>query len=610
MFGRFHSFYLAAVFAAAACSSYSQVVTVKTGAGIGGTLSGPIIFEENGTFAITNTLILAPGANVTIRPGARLLFNSGADLIVNGGAQLSAYGTPDSRVLFSRAGSTGSWGRVIVMGEAAISYAHFEFNAPNSDNPAIQVDSGTVTLDRLTFAETTSPYLHLDGASFSVSDCVFPNATDTFELVHGAGGIKTGGRGIIRRCYFGKPIGYNDAIDFTGGNRPGPIIQLINNVFMGGDDDLVDLDGTDAWIEGNIFLHAHKNGGNPETASGVSGGSNGGATSEITIIGNIFFDCDQAVTAKQGNFYTLLNNTIVHINKTGGTDTEAAVIQAGESGSTPAAGMYLEGNIIFDAPRLTRTYDPALSLVTFTNNILPVAWNGPGGGNLVADPAFDYVPNVSETQFSSWAEAQVIWSWLNLEAESPAMGKGAPASGVFLFGAPSGLSADTTARITVGINRTGNGILRPGWPEGSGITAYKWRLDSIVWSDEVAIETPIVLSGLALGPHRLEVMGKNDAGFFQEDWVLGADPTGFQSAEWIVVELLKISSVELNGGEIQMWFLAQASATYTVEMKTNLNDAGWTEVGEVTPQSSGHFLFKAAFSGPTSGFYRVVRNTK
>ncbi len=72
-------------------------------------------------------------------------------------------------------------------------------------------------------------------------------------MVHGTGGIKAGGHGIVRDCFFGTTIGYSDVMDFTGGNRPGqPIIQFHNNVFVGSSDDILDLDGTDAWIEGNI----------------------------------------------------------------------------------------------------------------------------------------------------------------------------------------------------------------------------------------------------------------------------------------------------------------------------------------------------------------------
>ena len=38
----------------------------------------------------------------------------------------------------------------------------------------------------------------------------------------------------------------------------------------GGDDDGFDLDGTDAWVEGNIFPHLHKYGGTPD---GIDPGS-------------------------------------------------------------------------------------------------------------------------------------------------------------------------------------------------------------------------------------------------------------------------------------------------------------------------------------------------
>jgi hypothetical protein len=84
----------------------------------------------------------------------------------------------------------------------------------------------------------------------------------------------------VRECFFGSSSGYNDIMDFTGGNRDlnQPIIQYYNNVFVGASDDMLDLDGTDAWIEGNIFLHAHKNGA-PDSSSAISGGGDSGNTS-------------------------------------------------------------------------------------------------------------------------------------------------------------------------------------------------------------------------------------------------------------------------------------------------------------------------------------------
>ena len=64
-----------------------------------------------------------------------------------------------------------------------------------------------------------------------------------------------------------------------------------------------------------------------------------------------------------------------------------------------AKGFYLEGNIIVDAEQLVRNYDAKQTTVTFNNNILPMTWSGPGGGNAVLDPMLKHIPDVSETNF-------------------------------------------------------------------------------------------------------------------------------------------------------------------------------------------------------------------
>src|SRR6185503_18988259 len=133
------------------------------------------------------------------------------------------------------------------------------------------------------------------------------------------------------------------------------------NVFSGSQDDGVDLDGTDGWVEGNIFLHVHRNGDTPDSSAAVSGGNSSGQTSEVTIVGNIFFDCDNAATAKQGNFFTLVNNTMVHITKTGGIDGASGAVTVRDttpSLTTFARGLYLEANIIWEIEQLVRNYDP------------------------------------------------------------------------------------------------------------------------------------------------------------------------------------------------------------------------------------------------------------
>ncbi|MCX5644427.1 MAG: lamin tail domain-containing protein [Phycisphaerae bacterium] len=306
----------------------------------------------------------------------------------------------------------------------------------------------------------------------------------------------------------------------------------------------MDLDGTDAWIEGNIFLHCHRNGA-PDTAAAISGGGGGGRTSEITILGNLFFDNDNVATAKQGNFYTFINNTIVHTTKKGGVDSASGVVAIRDmipTVTTFAKGAYLEGNIIVDAEQLVRNYDAKQTIVTLNNNILPMPWDGPGSGNVVLNPILKHIPQVSETNFANWDQAQVMRDWFSLQPGSPAWGTGPNGTdkggviplGVSISGEPRDLTSRTTATLVVGVNCTGGGIPTAGFPLGSGFTHYRWRLDGATWSAETPIATPIKLTGLAAGSHHVEVIGKNDAGEYQNDPALGADAVVTVSRTWTV----------------------------------------------------------------------------
>ncbi len=523
-------------------------VDVWSASSPGRSLSGTLTTDQTwtaaeGPYRLTGTLTIPAGVTLTIAPGTSVALAGGANLVVADGGRLLAEGTAEAPIYFTRPpGSTAAWGGVVINGsvgspESRLVHAHFEGNG----NTAVHAVGGTVFLDHVTFGTTDRQYLSLDGASFVVQHCEFPSATAAFELVHGTGGIKAGGRGLFHRNFFGRTQGYNDVVDFTGGNRPDqPIVQFLGNVFLGTSDDHLDLDGTDGWVEGNIFLHAHKN-GSPDSSSGVSGGSNSGRTSEITVVNNLFFDCDQAATAKQGNFYVLLHNTIVRQTHQGGLDTDGGVINLADEGTSSGAGFYLEGNLVFDAEKLVRNPAPAAT-VTFTRNLLPQPWDGPGGDNLLADPLLRHVPRLEETEFTSWADAQVMWNWLAPLPGSPARGTGAHGqdlgasriAGVSLGGLPAGgITAASNLVLSVGPYRTGAGIPAGSWTAGAGYTHYRWRLDDGPWSPEQPIAEPLRLEGLAPGSHRLEVSGRRDSGFFQDDPVYGEDaaPT---VASWVV----------------------------------------------------------------------------
>jgi hypothetical protein len=574
----------------------------------------------NSPYVISSALTIAAGATLTIEPGVTVQLGAGVNLTVANGGRLLAEGASNAPIHFTH--TSGNWGHITINGsvgspETRIIHADFAFNANSAGTPCIEVMAGTAYLDHLTFGNTAAPYIHVDGASFIISDCVFPSATAQFELCHGTGGVKSGGHGIFLRNFFGKPISYNDVVDFTGGNRPGqPIVQFIHNVFTGSDDDCLDLDGTDAWVEGNIFLHAHKNGATPDSSSAVSGGDDSGNTSEITVIGNIIYDCDQATDAKQGNFYTFINNTIVHQSHQGGDDTDGAVVALADTGTAEGAGIYLEGNIIYDAEKLTRNVTSAI--VTFSNNILPFAWSGPGGGNTVANPLLKHIPLLSETFFTGWTQAQVMREWFSLQTNSPARGTGPNGRdkggviplGASIAGEPTGTTSQTNATLIVGVNRTGNGIPTAGWPNGSGFTHYKWRLDTNAWSAERPIALPINLVGLANGPHHVEVAGKNDAGFYQDDPVFGADAVVTPSGIWIVQTLVQpqLISASLIGNTATITFTAIADQTYSVFYRDAFDLAHpWAKLFDVPIQgSTGPINVQDTTATGNTRFYRIA----
>ena len=494
-----------------------------------------------GPYRITGTFTVPAGRTLTIDAGATVYCAASAAIAIANGGRILAAGSDTAPILFSMApGTTGTWQGITIQGAAAsprtiLRHARIEKN----NATAITVTAGDVTLEAIEFANPAKQFLSLDGASFEIAGCYFPATTAAFEGVHGTLGIRADGRGIIRGSYFGAANGYNDVVDFTGGQRPGPILQVIGNVFAGTGDDILDLDGTDAWVESNIFLHVHKNGA-PDSAAAVSGGNNGASVSRITIIGNLFYDVDHALTAKQGNYYTFLSNTVLRQTIAGGTDVEGGVINMRDAIPEPpttfGAGCLVESNVIADATQLARNYDPGQSVVTFNNNLLPHAWTGGGSGNVLGDPLFVHVPEPADVSFATWEAAQMMWEWLAPGPGSPATGTGAYGRnkggvnprGAAISGEPIGTTQATTATLQIGP------VYSTGLPWTSGYTQYRWRLDGWSWSADVPISQPIVLAGLATGAHQIEVSACNDAGYFQDDPAMGSQAVVSASRVWTV----------------------------------------------------------------------------
>ncbi|MGA4645588.1 right-handed parallel beta-helix repeat-containing protein [Limisphaera sp. 4302-co] len=470
-------------------------------------------------YIVTNDVTVAPGVTLTIEPGVEVRFNQGTRLTIQG--RLWAEGTPDRRIRFTRntaAGATG-WSRLDFTAspfESRIVHADIEY-ATGSGN--VRGNQTRLYLEDVIWTNTTVQLLDLTQCSLVLRHSWLPSIQNN-ELVH-ISGMPANGHIILQGNVFGTTTGYNDILDITGGNRPGPILQLLDNVFLGAVDDCFDLDGTDAHIEGNIFLHVHQDAARSSTANAISTGADGGNTSELMIVRNIFYDCDHAILLKDGGSAVIQNNTFVRIRTNAPAAAPAAVVNFYEPrpGVTPGAAALLEGNIIWDVTenRLFLNFTNAYTELLVRSNLLPTLDfpGGPGVGNTVADPRF-----VNLAGPLTWDN---IRSNLALLPDSPARGAG-----------PNGL--DLGALVPPGATVSGEppstttqtwAVLRVAGP---GIVAYKWRLNDGPWSDVVPLTNslrygptlfddavPIVLSNLPPGTYAVEVLGLNSAGVWQDE---------------------------------------------------------------------------------------------
>ena len=286
------------------------------------------------------------------------------------------------------------------------------------------------------------------------------------------------------------------------------------------------MDGTDAHIEGNIFINTHQDAARDSTSSCITTGAGGGATSQLVICRNLFYDCEHAILLKDHGSALVQNNTIVHVTPNPLDEQPSGVILFGEPhrGDPYGDGAIFEGNIAADLTILNPW--PALPGAQSSNNAflsvtrsLIQGFPQPGEGNLSVDPQF-----VSQ----SGIDASNILQRLALDPSSPCRGTGPNGldmgalvpGGASVTGEPPSVTTATGATLRV---------------RGPGIWSYKWRLDGGPWSPEISLvpaaiwngapltavmfagAPDIVLTGLGPGAHTVEVLGRDSAGVWQAE---------------------------------------------------------------------------------------------
>ena len=473
-----------------------------------GTLSGvTILSPEDGPYTFTGNVIIPAGATLYILPGTSVYFKQDAGITVNGG-RLVANGTQYEQIRFTHTPGTHAvtWAGIQINGSTLdnqISYAVLEWGTAGvTNNGMLGVSSSRVTLDHLYFDKTDRRRLRFNNTSIVVTNSefadIFPGATapttDNFSENVWGSGILAGGEVRFENNIIGTTKGHNDGMDIDTAGQFGPTFIVRNNLFKGGGDDALDIEG-DILIEGNTFYNFIKDQYNLGT--GNSNILSAGLGHNYTMIRNTIINSEHAAQVKELSFLTFVNNTMV-----GGPTNAAAIyfFRPDQPGSW-GKGAYIDGNIFKDKPIILADYTNTTQ-ITLNRSIVPVAYFGFGTGNTSEDPRFVDQANSNFALRPGSPAKRTGPNGVDMGALVPAW--------VSISGEPPATVGKTSATLTVG---------------GGGITAYKYRLNNGAFGAETPIATPINLSGLINGTYTVYVIGKNVAGEWQDVSIATASRT-------------------------------------------------------------------------------------
>ncbi|MBN2181939.1 MAG: lamin tail domain-containing protein [Sedimentisphaerales bacterium] len=448
--------------------------------------------SQEGPYHILSDLIVPPGITLTIMPGTTVFFEPDTGITING--TLIVEGSQNQLIRFTRSpGTSGTWNGLQfadTVSDNRISYAVLEYG--QTDNGMIGLINSRLSVDYSTFDHSALWRIRTTNSSLAVRNSVFTdmmdpgqNPTDNrSEHILGSG-IMSNGRLVIENNIFGKTPGHNDAIDLDRAARPGPIPQILYNMFTGGGDEALDLEA-DAHIEGNIFMHYHKDVYNKDP--GESNVISLGSAKNLTVVRNIMYDVDHVILVKENSFVTFVNNTIV--------DADKAVIYFDLPGQTlgPGLGANVNGCIFWNNKGMIFDKVGPSTQLTVSNSIIPLEWHYLGAGNIDTNPLFADEQGDFRLRPDSKAINAGPWS-LDMGAMVPA--------GAAISGEPNPVTYLTNATLIVG---------------GPGITHYKYSINNPtgLWSEELPVDVPIELNNLLnKNSYTIYAIGKNSAGLWQ-----------------------------------------------------------------------------------------------
>jgi len=537
------------------------------GTNISGTLTTDTTLTAPGPWHVTGDIIVPVGVTLTIAPGTTMFFDPTTQIIVYG--RLLCEGTESQRIHLTYNPSVGTRWEGIRFDNThednRIGFTAMDYGDAGPE--AIRVTNSQLLLDGDTWTDTNQTVVELSNSNLLARNCSFPSC-DNNETIHGSV-LPTNGYVIFDGNAFGHTTGYSDVIDFTGGKRPAAILQILNNVFLGGSDDALDLDGTDAHIEGNLFQHFHQDAPRSSSSNAIATGTNGGNVANIVVCRNIFYHNDHDVLLKEGSSMTAQNNTFI------GATIASINFDERNNPVTPGYGCRIEGCIFRD---MTAVFQNQFSIPPDPNPIIrihysdvPTTFLGLGVGNINLDPKF-VSPNTMN--YSLLPGSPCIGTGPN----GLDMGAMVP-PGASISGEPPAFTTQRDATLIIA---------------GPGIIAYRFSLDGGAYGPETRIGIPIHLTGLTDGDHTIYVLGKNSAGVWQ------AIPT--RSKTWAVGSVgpaaLKVTEVMYD---------PLVSGDYEFLELHNTNPDTWVDLTSMTFTNGITLTFPSGSSIPPNGYGLVVR---
>jgi hypothetical protein len=346
-----------------------------------GTLAANTTLTRAGSpWQVNGDVVVPAGVTLTIEPGVTVYFAQGAGINIAG--RLVAQGNSAQRITLTRApGVTGTWdGLVFNNTQQDNRLAFVDMSFGDGQGHSIRANSSRLWIDNTKWSGTQRTIIEVQNPSLRVTGSVFPTVSSG-ETIHG-----TAPQGTPYFILEGNTIGINssgdDVVDIGPAAGATPPVQILHNVFLGGGDDGIDLDGVDALVEGNVFMNFHRNTSRATSSNGVATGIGGGNQTDVILRRNLFFNNDHHVLIKDSAFVTSEHNVFF--------DADIAAIQlteidGGEKG--PARGATFSGDIFWQNTALFAHIRPGVTY-TVNQSIVPAAGVSLGSGNLVGDPLF------------------------------------------------------------------------------------------------------------------------------------------------------------------------------------------------------------------------------